>query len=213
MNKLLASLALSAAAGLPMATWAAPVLSITPSTNAVAVGGSFTVNLTITGLSTLGEVVSAFDVNVLFNNALLNNTVFSFDATLFGGVANVDFSTTLNPGNTGAIMNSFSSDADLALLQTAVSFNLGRLTFTAMAAGDSLLTFGPDANFDRLVVGRNGAALALDYVGACVSVGASAPGVGCQNTVPEPASFGLVGLALLASGAARRKVLQALVKA
>jgi hypothetical protein len=204
MNKLLATVALCAAAWLPAATWAAPVLSITPSSTAVAVGGSFSVDLSITGLSAMGEVVSAYDLNMLFNNTFLGNPVVSFDSTLFGGAANVDFSSTAAVGNTGLIMNSFSSDDDLALLQTAASFSLGRLTFTGLAAGDSFLSLGPDADFDRLVVGRNGAPLDLVYVGACVSVGASAPGTGCQNGVPEPASYALAGLALLAGAAARR---------
>lgn len=212
MNKLLATLALSAAAWLPMATSAAPVLSITPSTTAVAVGQSFTVDITISGLNTVGEIASAFDLNVLFDDALLDSTSTFFLFALFGGGANVDINSTFNLGNVGSIMNSFSSDADLALLQTANSFTLISLSFTAQAVGDSLLSFGPDVNFERLVVGRNGAPLSLSYVGACVSVGASAPGGGCQNTVPEPASFALVGLALLVGGAASRKGLRTMAR-
>ena len=97
----------------------------------------------------------------------------------------------------------------MAALQGGNPLNLFTLTFVGLAVGDTFLNFGPDVNFERLVVGRNGAPLLLDYVGACVSVGASAPGTGCGNIIPEPTSFALIGLALLAGGAASRKGLRA----
>lgn len=202
MKKLLATLAFSAAAALPLGTLAAPVLSITPAIKAVAVGDTFIMTVSISGLPAAGEIVSAFDLNVLFNGSFLSNTAVNFFPASFGGNANIDATSTLGAGNTGTLLNSFLSDADLALLQTGSPLNLFTLSFTALAIGDTFLNFGPSPDFDRLVVGRNANALVLDYVGACVSVGASAPGTGCQNTVPEPASYGLVMLALLAGGAA-----------
>jgi hypothetical protein len=214
MNKLLASLALSATALFPLASSARPVLSITPSTQAAAVGDTVVVDVSISGLNAINEIASAFDLNVLFSASILNGVTVAYYGAVFGGNANILVSSSFDPGNMGGILNSFSSDDDLALLQTANAFNIVQFKFTALAAGDTFLNFGPSLDFDRAVVGRNGLNLDLDYVGACVSVGASAPGTGCQNNpVPEPASFALVGLALLAGGAAGRKGLRVLQKA
>lgn len=211
MNKLLASLTVVAAALLPLATSARPVLSISPANQGVAVGGNVTVDINISGLSSIGEIASAFDLNVLFSSSVLSGTSVVFNSAIFGGLANIDTSFTFNAGNTGAILNSFASDAALAALQTADPFRLMSMTFSALAVGNTFLTFGPSLDFDRAVIGRNGVQLDLDYTRACVSVGASAPGTGCANVpVPEPASFALVGLALLAGGAASRKALRRL---
>ena len=63
--------------------------------------------------------------------------------------------------------------------------------------------------FDRNVTGRTpvGAVtpslLNVTFQGACVVVGTG--GVCAQQVVPEPASYGLVAMALLAAGAAGRR--------
>lgn len=202
MKKSFVVLALAAAVWLPLASTAKPVLSITPATQVAAVGDTVLVDVYVTGLKAIGEIVSAFDLNVLFAPTLLNGAGAGFYAVPFGGNASIDTSTSFGAGNSGAILNSFLADNGLALLQTNDPFKLLTLTFMALANGAAFLNFGPDSDFERALIGRNAQLLDLDYVGACVAIGANAD---CRQTVPEPASYALVLVALLAGIKAARR--------
>lgn len=184
---------------------AAPTLSILPAQQTVAIGDFVAVDVVISGLNSVGEIVSGYDLNLLYNPGVLNISVITQFLTPFGGFSNVlvDASADQAAGNAGGDVTSFLTDDELDGLQ-GDSFTLLRFGFVGTADGVSLLNFGADPDFARLVTGRlDGGGIAgmldLSYVGACIAVGTgSCPTV----SVPEPASYGLAGLALLGCGLA-----------
>ena len=205
LKPLIAALTL-ATAGLSSA-WAAPVLSIVPAQSSIALNGFVTVDIVISGLTGVNEIVSGFDLNVSFNTGVLRwssidlqpaTDVMGGSSTLFG------FDTDDTDGKIGGDITSFLGDDDLDALQ-GDSFTLMTLTFQGIADGVSFLDFGADPDVERLVTGRLEASgiagvLNLQYTGACVAVGT---GSCTQNPIPEPATFGLAGLALLGCGLTR----------
>ena len=205
LKSLVAALTL-ATAGLSSA-WAAPVLSIVPAQSSIALNGFVTVDIVISGLTGVNEIVSGFDLNVSFNTGVLRwssidlqpaTDAMGGSSTLFG------FDTDDTDGKIGGDITSFLGDDDLDALQ-GDSFTLMTLTFQGIADGVSFLDFGADPDVERLVTGRLEASgiagvLNLQYTGACVAVGT---GSCTQNPIPEPATFGLAGLALLGCGLTR----------
>lgn len=186
---------------------AAPVLSIVPAQNQVAVGGAVRVAIVITGLNSANEIVSAFDLNISFNTNALNLSgidVSTALAVMGGSNPAFGFDTDASDGKVGSDLTSDLTDAELDDRQ-GDSFTLMLLDFTGLADGVSFLDFGADPDVERLVTGRLEASgfagvLNLQYTGACVAVGT---GSCTQNPIPEPATFGLAGLALLGCGLTR----------
>ncbi|MCE2915613.1 MAG: PEP-CTERM sorting domain-containing protein [Rubrivivax sp.] len=204
LKPLAAALAL-AAAGLSSAQ-AAPMLSILPAQSNVAVNGFITVDIVISGLTGINEIVSGFDLNVSYDTSLLRWSVIDLDPGLnvMGGVGNAlfGFDGDDSDGKIGGDVTSFLEDDDLDALQ-GDSFTLMSISFQGIAQGVSFLNFGTDPDLERLVTGRllqSGIAgvLDLEYRGACIAVG----DVNCPGQVPEPATYGLAGLALLGCGIA-----------
>jgi len=203
LKPLCAALAL-AAAGLSSAQAAAVVLSITPSQQNVAIGEIFTVDIVISGLTGINEIVSGFSLQVAFDDGFLSyfNGDLAPGVTALGGVGSVDFGFASAAANQrGGDATSFLTDGDLDALQ-GDSFTLMTLAFQGLADSVSFLNFGANFDSDRLVTGRLqnriAGVLDLDYSGACIAVGNAS----CRSQVPEPASYGLAGLALLGCGLA-----------
>jgi hypothetical protein len=201
MKNLLSSLALAAGAVLVATPAAAAiVVSFVPTATNVAVGDSVFVDMRISGLG--AEVLSAFDINALFDAPVLNNTVVSFFGASFGNNLSESYvDASFGVGDTGVVGGSLLDDATLAALQSD-DFTVLRFTFTGVADGSTFLTLGADPLFQRNFVGLNFQTLDVEVQGTCISVGTG------QCQVPEPASFGLAALAIggaLLPGALRRR--------
>lgn len=189
MKQLAISLGL-ALAGLSAATAAdaAIVLAFNPSSQHIAIGEAVTVDVTISGLGS--EVLSAGDINFVWPSVAMTVSSGSFDCSRMGTGAVCAFDT-ITPGNVGVQFFSVLDDATLSA-QQGDSFTLATLSFMGAADGADVLSLGTDPDTERNLIGLNGLSLTVDVGSACIAVG-----TGTCNTVPEPASFGLAGLALL----------------
>jgi hypothetical protein len=201
-----AHLATAALTFCSVAATAAPVLMITPSVTSAGFGQVVTVNVGVSGLSAspVEQIVSAFDLNVLYNSLLLTqNGLAVFQAEALMGGPNVVFFDTMGTAAGDAAANAFSlaDDVDLNALQGDF-FTLFTLEFTTGSTnGAAFLNFGPDINFQRNVVGLGGQSLGASFGSACIAIGTGS----CTQGVPEPSTYGLVGLALFAAYAVRRR--------
>lgn len=201
MKRMLSAVAL--AAGLLLA--AAPasaniVVGFSPSSTHINIGEDVTVSVSISGLG--AEILSAVDINFLFSSGAAANTSGDFSGlnnALGAPDSFFDFDT-LTQFEVGIQAFSLLDDATLAAGQ-ANDFVLGTLTFHGTADGVTNITFGPDPDFQRNFVGLDALSLVVDIGSACIAVGTGVCGGG---NAPEPASLGLVGLALLVAVAALR---------
>lgn len=204
MKKLLASLALASSALLCAAPASAITVTLAPSSQHVNVGDTVTIDVSISGLG--GEVLSAMDLDLLFNSGVLGDprTATFTDAEFGNAPADSFFDVFFELGNTEVQAGSLLDDDALAAIQTDDGFQFLRYTFTALADGFSFLNYGSDPDFERSFVGRRFQMLDVTVLGACVTVGQ----VTDCSRVPEPATFSLAGLALLgvlAPSALRRR--------
>jgi len=195
MKHLLSGAALAAAALCATApASAAIVFSFTPSATQIAVGESVSIEATISGLGT--EILSAFDLNFVYDPAILNWTLIQyFGGNLGNSIGQADNG--LPNGNLGFDDSSLDDDQVLAASQ-ADSFLLFRFSLKGTADGATTFTLGPSFDFDRNFVGLGFQSLNVDVGSVCIAVGTG------SCVVPEPASYGLAAIALLAAGAASR---------
>ena len=208
MKRLLTAIALAAAALSCMAqTQPGVVLSLTPSTTGpIAIGEQITVRATISGLGS--EVLSAYDLNYLFNPGVLNWSWIEFwgiggwgERDQFGGVINGFGEPNGDPmpmGNHGMWLNALEQDAWLELNQDD-SFDIARFGWTGAANGTTQITLGDDPDLQRMFVGLNALPLNVHFAPLCIAVGTG------QCQVPEPDSLVLVGAALAAAAWGMRR--------
>lgn len=169
------------------------VVSLNPSATSIAVGGSVSVDVVISGLTAANEIVSAFDIDILFDPSVLTST----GATNNGAPWNAPTDDpgflfdNSSPGQVYISLLSFLDDATLAGIQNSDSITLATLTFDGLANGSTTISFGANAPFQRNVIGLDFATLDADFGSTCIAVG-----TGSCNQVPEPASYALVALAL-----------------
>lgn len=174
------------------------VVLFNPSSHNVAAGDFFDVTAVVSGLGSgaTQQIVAGFDLNVFFDSTVLKGLGVDENNSFFGAASDRLFgpATGIGTGNLGLEGLSLLLDSDLQALQTD-SFTLATFHFLALMDGVTTLQFGSSVPFESnlsggLDVSGNSPILDAQFRTACVSVGAGA----CQ--VPEPSSYGLLGLAL-----------------
>lgn len=169
----------------------AVIISMDPLLSVVNEGDSFGVDIWVSGLERRqDEIVSAYDLDILFQGSILSATGFTFSAEL-GGPDDVLSGFSSSFGYADIFSVSFLDD-DFLAAQEGGRVLLGQLQFAALHAGVTLLQFGDDPLSGRNIVGRN--ALTLDPI-------FSIPSITVVRPVTEPGTlfllgFGLLGLAL-----------------
>lgn len=198
MKHLLPALAVAAGlCGLAAPAAAVPTLTFAPSATQIAVGDSVTIDATLSGLG--DEILSAYDLNFVYQPTILNWSII----TVFNGVFGISLGANTNGlpnGNLGFDDSSLLDDAELAATQSDTLL-LFRFILSGAADGSTTFTLGADPDFERNFVGLNFESLAVDVGSICIAVGTGS----CDNDVPEPATGLLAGGALLAAGFARRQ--------
>ena len=194
-KKTFTALALAAGAMVVSAPASAAIaLTFTPASSHIDVGQDVSINVSITGLG--AEILSGYDLNFLFNSSVL--TTKDVLASVVFGTA-VGLNQVVSAGDIGLDDSSLEDDATLAGSQAD---DLLLFTFLMTGVDDGVTSFALGANpdFERNLLGLNFESLNVNVGSACIAVGTGS----CDNRVPEPASFGLAGLALLAAGVAGR---------
>lgn len=202
MKSMLSAAALAVVALCASAPASADILiRFSPATSHIAIGGSVNVEMNISGLG--DEILSAFDINLLFNNAIVQNFSVTHNvATQWPGGGEFGPSD-FGVGNTEVIDYSLNpSDDDIAAVQLD-AFTVLTFGFTGLADGSTTIGLGPNLDFERSFVGRNAGSLTVDVGSACIAVGTGE--CGQVQPAPEPASYGLAAIALLAAGVAGRR--------
>jgi len=201
MKALLSSISLAAAAlCVSMPASAGVVVSFAPSTSQIGIGDAVVINVSISGLG--AEILSLVDLNFMFSStaATRSFTDFSSLRTAFNlGTPGDEYyeEDVDTPAEFGIFAQSWLDDGPLIAGQ-ADSFLLGSFTMLGAFDGVTTISLGPDPDFQRLFVGK-------DHLSLDVSIGSACIGVGTGTcSVPEPASYGLAGVALLAAGMAGR---------
>ena len=210
MKSLVSAVALAAAALCASApAQAGIVISFTPASSTIDIGQTVTVDMSISGLD--AEILSGFDFNVVWNSARVTGSAFTVmpACSQMGVAAMCDPDAVLPQGNFGATGFAVEDDDTLAGSQ-ADSFLLAQITFTGLSGGLTNITLGNDLDFERNFVGRLFGTLDVTVGSAeiCVrsDLGSTLPGqcAGTPPGIPEPSSYALAGVALLAAGWARR---------
>lgn len=205
MKSLLSAAALAVAALCASAPASAANVTFVPSATQINIGQTVTIDVGISGLGS--ELVSGFDVNFVYGSAVLSWVKTTFEAAQFGMIFPDPIGTSGGPGNLGYDVISLEDDVALAGIQTDDAFKLFTLEFTGAMDGATTLTLGADPDTERLFSGLGGAnprQLTVDVGSVCIAVGTGTCG-GASQPIPEPATYGLAAIALLAAGAAGRR--------
>jgi len=159
---------------------------VTPPIGTAAVGGTLVFDVQVEDLG--DEIVAAFDLDFLFDPAVLSFNGLVFGAS-FGGAAGSFFGfETPAPGVIDFFLFSILADDALAAAQGGTAL-LARLSFTGLAPGSSGMSIaGPSDDAFFVLDGREAAALELAAIGSALAVVEARP-------VPEPGALALLGLA------------------
>lgn len=195
---LAAVLAPSAHAGM------APKLEISPSVQTVNFGNQAVVDIFATGLGNgSAPAIAGFDFTLFFDSSILSPVSVAFSSRL-GDPNNSSESLNFNqyvlagPTVIGIQLQNLSllDGTTLFALQTAGSsgFSLATITFDTIATGTSALSFFVGSSSDESYND-------LNLTGGTGSIDVTTGG---GSAVPEPATYVMSGVGLLAAGLARR---------
>lgn len=167
----------------------AAMIYMSPAQQQGAVSDILSVDVFVSGLA--GEIVSGWDLLLLFDDSILQATDVFFDLANFTDDPLLDalYDFNITGGAVSSFMVSFLTDAELALKQTE-PVRLFSVSFLALTDGVSLINFGSDTNFELNVVGADGISLDLMARGACIGVGQWQ----CAAEIPVPATLWLFAL-------------------
>lgn len=206
MKSLITAVAVAAAAAwVSLPASAGIAFTFSPSSSHINVGESVVVTATISGLG--DEILSAYDLNFVWNASILHYSIFSHSSgcnnlgPAWGDSSDCGFDSIAN-GNVGPWGNSLQTDDDEINAKQANSFVVATMTLVGDADGVATLTLGADPDFERNFVGRDALSLTVDIGTACIAVGTGDCGGG---QAPEPGTYGLAAVGLLAAGVARRR--------
>lgn len=190
--------AIAAAIGLgsSVASAAPIIVSLVPSATHINIGEFVTIEMRITGLA--DEILSAFDADLYFDPNVFTAVSTFFPFAPFGGAGNTYSATDFAGPYVEMIGGSLLDDDTLAGIQLN-SFMIASFTFSGDNSGFGLFDLGADLDFERNFVGRRFQTLDLTVQGTCVAVG---DGQCPDRVVPEPAAYGLLGMAALLGGLA-----------
>lgn len=180
---------------------AQPVVSVTPATQMIGVGGNAAVNIIVSGLS-LTDPTGGFSLKLGFNNSFVSGVSFLNDPGGKMGLAPLD----LSGGFAGGSLDLFfaaDSKADLASLAAAegTSFTLATLSFMGAAAGLSPLTLS-----NVVLSNWNGDSTLQGVTAVNGEICVSATGAACAiNAIPEPETVLLLATGLVALALRRRR--------
>jgi hypothetical protein len=179
---------------------AAPVVSISPASQTIGVGGNAAVDIIVSGLS-LTDPTGGFSLTLGFNNSFVSGVSFMNDPGTKMGAVRLD----LSGGFSGAALDLFfvaDATATLASLAAAegTSFTLATLSFKGIAEGLSPLTLSNvvlsnwNGDSDLAGVSAVNGSICVSNGEACVI-----------NAVPEPETVLLLAGGLVALALRRRR--------
>jgi hypothetical protein len=179
----------------------ATVIGFAPSSQNTSVGGSVSVDLVVSDLG--DDILTGFDLSVLFDDTLLAFDSFEFGTDCFGfscldvlGFGSLQDAFDWGFGEVEVFELSFDFDEDLELFQPD-DFVLGTFVFTGLEIGVSAL--------DILVWGATGGYVFDEVLGFEIASSLAVDVESGSIEVPEPGTWLLMLSGLLCLGLSRRR--------
>jgi hypothetical protein len=178
----------------PKTTFAEPIVSITPVFQQGNIGDTFSVAINISNLEGVG--IGSFDLDILFNNAILSGITYDLGGGLGSGADVINLSTGFSGGSIDLAQVSLLSGLDLLALQGGSSFTLATLTFQGIANGLSSLTIA-----QHIFADVDGNELTTAVNNGSIQIGDTEP-------IPEPSTLLLLGSGAALAALRRRQQLR-----